>query len=64
MMSRILGFSLLLDCIAIAFAGQASVITRVAQADYPLGLVEVEGRFLISTNNGYAANYLESYDEI
>lgn len=63
-MSRILGFSCLLACVTIAFAGQASVATRVAQADYPLGFVEVEGRFLISTNDGYATNYLESYDEI
>ena len=41
----------------------ASIATRVAGGDYPLNLIEVSERFLVSTNNGYGKQYLQTYDE-
>ena len=49
--------------IACAAPDRSSVATRVAGGDQPFNLIEIEGRFLISTNNGYNANYLQAYDE-
>jgi len=40
-----------------------SVAQRVAPADTPLNLVETPDGFLISTNSGYGAHYLQAYDE-
>lgn len=50
-------------CILPAFAEQPSVATRIASADSPLNLLEIDGRWLLSTNNGYGVNYLQAYDE-
>ena len=36
---------------------------RVAGGDMPLNLLEVDGRWLISTNSGWHNSYLQSYDE-
>jgi len=55
--------TLVLICVASAAPDRSSVAARVAEGDQPFNLVEVDGRFLISTNNGYDANYLLSYDE-
>jgi len=41
----------------------ASIATRVAGGDYPLNLIEVAERYLVSTNNGYGKQYLQAYDE-
>src|SRR5215469_8324731 len=41
----------------------ASVAQWVAPADTPLNLVETPDGFLISTNSGYGAHYVQSYDE-
>jgi DNA-binding beta-propeller fold protein YncE len=41
----------------------ASVAERVAPGDTPLNLVETPNGFLISTNSGYGAHYLQAYDE-
>jgi DNA-binding beta-propeller fold protein YncE len=66
---QLVGFSrkLLVGMLLVVSAGGAppekSVATRVAAGDYPLNLLEIDGRFLISTNNGYGANYLQAYDE-
>ena len=49
--------------LAIAAPEKSSVAARVAAGDYPLNLLEVAGRYLISTNNGYGAQYLQAYDE-
>ncbi|HVN79486.1 MAG TPA: hypothetical protein VMW38_10860, partial [Terriglobia bacterium] len=43
---------------------ETSVATRVAGGDYPLNLLEIDRHFLVSTNNGYGTQYLQSYDEI
>src|SRR5579864_4558295 len=40
-----------------------SVAERVAPADTPLSLLETPDGFLISTNSGYGAHYLQAYDE-
>lgn len=40
-----------------------SVAERVAPGDTPLNLVETPDGFLISTNSGYGAQYLQAYDE-
>ena len=40
-----------------------SVAERVAAADLPLNLLETPDGFLISTNSGYGAHYLQAYDE-
>jgi YVTN family beta-propeller protein len=40
-----------------------SVAQRVAPADTPLNLVETPDGFLISTNSGYGAHYLQAFDE-
>jgi DNA-binding beta-propeller fold protein YncE len=40
-----------------------SVAERVAPADTPLNLLETPDGFLISTNSGYGAHYLQAYDE-
>lgn len=40
-----------------------SVAQRMAPADTPLNLVETSDGFLISTNSGYGAHYLQAYDE-
>ena len=40
-----------------------SAAQRVAPADTPLNLVETPDGFLISTNSGYGAHYLQAYDE-
>lgn len=45
-------------------AAPSSVATsRVAGGDTPLNLLEVDGRWLISTNSGWHNAYLQSYDE-
>jgi hypothetical protein len=41
----------------------ATVAQRVAPADTPLNLVETPDGFLISTNSGYGAHYVQAYDE-
>ena len=47
-----------------SFAAPSSVATsRVAGGDMPLNLLEVDGRWLISTNSGWHNAYLQSYDE-
>ena len=43
--------------------GARSAAQRVAPADTPLNLVETPDGFLISTNSGYGADYLQAYDE-
>src|SRR5271157_6052184 len=42
---------------------ETSAAERVAPADTPLNLLETPDGFLISTNSGYGAHYLQSYDE-
>jgi YVTN family beta-propeller protein len=42
----------------------ASIASRVAGGDYPLNLLEVAGRYLVSTNNGYGTHYLQAYDTL
>ena len=49
-------------CLLRAADEKTSIATRVAPADYPLNLLEVNGRYLLSTNNGYGAQYLQAYD--
>src|SRR5580700_5877687 len=44
-------------------AAVTSVAQRVAPADLPLNLLETPDGFLISTNSGYGAHYLQAYDE-
>jgi hypothetical protein len=44
-------------------AAVTSVAEQVAPADTPLNLLETPDEFLISTNSGYGAHYLQSYDE-
>ncbi len=62
-MMRVRSLLAFFACIAGASAETPSVATRVAEADFPLSMIEIEGRYLISTNNGYGTNYLLSYDE-
>jgi len=52
----------LVVCIGLASGQDRSVATRVAGGDYPLNLLEVAGRYLVSTNNGYGSQYLQAYD--
>jgi hypothetical protein len=40
-----------------------SAAQRIAPADTPLNLLETPDGFLISTNSGYGAQYLQAYDE-
>ncbi|HXJ93658.1 MAG TPA: bifunctional YncE family protein/alkaline phosphatase family protein [Terriglobia bacterium] len=40
-----------------------SVAQRVAPGDTPLNLIETPDGYLISTNSGYGAHYLQAYDE-
>src|SRR5579862_1386225 len=40
-----------------------SAAQRVAPADTPLNLLETPDGFLVSTNSGYGAQYLQAYDE-
>jgi hypothetical protein len=40
-----------------------SAAQRVAPADTPLNLLETPDGFLISTNSGYSAHYLQAFDE-
>ncbi len=49
-------------CLVLAAPEKASIATRVAPGDYPLNLLEVNGRYLLSTNNGYGRQYLQAYD--
>jgi len=49
-------------CTGLASAQDRSAATRVAGGDYPLNLLEVAGRYLVSTNNGYGSQYLQAYD--
>ena len=51
-------------CVSVAAAQTASVADRVAAGDYPLNLLEVAGRYLVSTNNGYGTQYLQAYDTV
>jgi YVTN family beta-propeller protein len=44
------------------FAGPSSA-ERVAPADTPLNLIETPDGYLISTNSGYGAHYLQAFDE-
>ena len=55
---------MVLSCLGTAAQKSASMATRVADGDYPLNLLEVAGRYLISTNNGYGTHYLQAYDEV
>src|SRR5437588_3310381 len=55
--------ALLLASAATAAPQDASIATRVAGGDYPLNLIEVAERYLVSTNNGYGKHYLQAYDE-
>jgi DNA-binding beta-propeller fold protein YncE len=41
----------------------ASSSRRVAPGDMPLNLLEIDGRWLVSTNSGVHNAYLQSYDE-
>lgn len=41
----------------------SSAAHRVAPADTPLNLIETPDGFLVSTNSGYGAHYLQAYDE-
>src|SRR3984893_17720287 len=54
---------MLLISAAMAASQHASIATRVAGGDYPLNLIEVAERYLVSTNNGYGKHYLQAYDE-
>lgn len=54
---------MLLISAAMAPPQDASIATRVAGGDYPLNLIEVTERYLVSTNNGYGKHYLQAYDE-
>ena len=36
---------------------------QVAGGDSPLNVIEVEGRWLVSTNSGWHKQYLQIYDE-
>jgi DNA-binding beta-propeller fold protein YncE len=49
-------------CVGMAAPKNPSIATRVAGGDYPLNTLEVAGRYLISTNNGYDTHYLQAYD--
>src|SRR5579872_3269435 len=49
-------------CLVRAASEKTSIATRVAPGDYPLNLLEVNGRYLLSTNNGYGTQYLQAYD--
>ncbi len=49
-------------CLVLAAPEKASIATRVAPGDYPLNLLEVNSRYLLSTNNGYGGQYLQAYD--
>jgi Phosphoesterase family len=40
-----------------------SLVRRIAPGDTPLNMVEIPGAFLISTNSGFGAEYLQAYDE-
>ncbi|MBZ5593867.1 MAG: hypothetical protein LAP39_16635 [Acidobacteriia bacterium] len=51
-------------CIGLATPQRASIATRAAGGDYPLNLLEVADRYLVSTNNGYGTQYLQAYDTI
>src|SRR6476620_12178497 len=55
--------ALVLVCAATTASQGASIATRVAGGDYPLNLIEVSERYLVSTNNGYGKQYLQTYDE-
>jgi len=74
-MTRDFQLRLLLGALLVAFpqtghlaatrpATAASVAERVAPADTPLNLLETPDGFLISTNSGYGAQYLQAYDEV
>src|SRR6185436_18292923 len=54
---------MLLISAAMAAPQDASIATRVAGGDYPLNLIEVAERYLVSTNNGYGKHYLQAYDQ-
>lgn len=43
---------------------QTASSSRVAGGDMPLNLLEVEGRWIVSTNSGWHNSYLQSYDEV
>ena len=57
------GISIMI-CAALGAPKSASIATRVAPGDYPLNLLEVNGRYLLSTNNGYGTQYLQAYDAL
>ena len=63
MLKTFAGF-LLSVCMVLGAARNVSIATRVAAADYPLNLLNVNDRYLVSTNNGYGKQYLQSYDAI
>jgi DNA-binding beta-propeller fold protein YncE len=45
------------------YAQSATLANRIAGGDMPLNLLEVDGRWVISTNSGWHNAYLQSYDE-
>ena len=44
-------------------ARPATPSNRIAGGDMPLNLLEVEGRWVVSTNSGWHDGYLQIYDE-
>jgi len=60
--ATLLALILVYGCGLHAGSKTASLATRVAAGDYPLNLLQVEDRYLISTNNGYGPHYLQAYD--
>ena len=71
LMARAVLLSLLVGLISLNSGSQpassphagSSAAHRVAPADTPLNLLETPDGFLISTNSGYGAHYLQAYDE-
>jgi YVTN family beta-propeller protein len=70
-MARAVLLSLLIGSISLRSGSQSadsrlagtSAAHRVAPADTPLNLIETPDGYLISTNSGYGAHYLQAYDE-
>lgn len=63
MLKTFAGF-LLSVCMVLGAARNVSIATRVSAADYPLNVLNVNDRYLVSTNDGYGKQYLQSYDAI
>ena len=51
-------------CLVLAAPEKATIAHRIAPGDYPLNLLEVNSRYLLSTNNGYGTQYLQAYDTL